>query len=397
MIWLDSEKDRPDFDWFRNFLSERCKQGFRVRRPEDKVKQAEMFANEALDWIRVNCGIYNMNSPQQVNGFLANLGDPVVEQYCMVNGKMSSKSDNLVELAVLGYKWAMQMVKYKENYGTIKNVNMVMSCADLNGRVHPDVTFTKTNRVSYSSPAIMSIKKNVLWDTILPMVDGNFLWSVDIKNQEPWILVHMTRAQRLIDLAAKAGDSGCSLYKAIYADIFEHGLESEEAYAEMKMAWNMLTYGGSLKGLVPRCKIIDANAVYNYFNGVPELKQYSDRAFSLARKNVQSAQTVFGTTVFANKEGRGLRTSLMDIPIQGTGADILCLLVKRITEQLNDMFEGKPAIRIYFTRHDELIFDVDREWQLENGPETVKGLLRDVCSHRIDDWAPFGLDVEQLV
>ena len=231
---------------------------------------------------------------------------------------------------------------------------------------------------------------------IQPMYENDYLWSVDIRNQEPWILAHMTGAKKLIELAEKASDSGSSMYKAVYMDIFGHEIESEEAYDEMKRAWNMLTYGGTLQGLLPRCKVINAETVFNYFKNIKELSDYRGRTFGLAKKMVQSATTVFGTTVFTDAVGGHLQRSLMDIPIQGTGADILCLITQRIEAELSDMFGGESPIRIYFTRHDELIFDVDRGWQDENGSDTVKGLLKDVCSHRIDDWTAFGLDVEQL-
>lgn len=398
MLWLNSSTDKPDFEWFRQFLEHRSAEGIRVQRPDEKVKVAEMLAKEAAEWLKDNCGIYNANSPKQITDYMASLNDPdiIANCYNQSTGKYSSAEDGLVELAELGHKWAMQVLKYRANAGIIKNVVSVMSCADQSGLIHPEISFQKTNRVSYKAPALMNINKEILWDTVKPLKAGNYLWSADIRNQEPWILAHMTGAQRLIDLAAKASESGCSLYKAVYVDIFGREIESDDAYGEMKMAWNMLTYGGTLQGLQSRCKVIDAETVYNYFRGVKELSDYRGRTFGLARKNVQSAKTVFGTTVFTDAVGGHLQRSLMDIPIQGTGADILCMLVKHITSELNMMFDSVPIIKVYFTRHDEIIFEVDKDWQDQNGSNAVKELLYELSRHRIDDWTEFGIEVEQL-
>lgn len=397
MLWLNSKSDRPDFGWFRNFLNARSAEGIRVERPEEKVRNAEMLAGEAAKWLRDECGIANPNSPKQITDYMASIVDTNIETYCYdrFKNKFSSAEDGLVELANLDYKWAMQILKYRASAGVIKNVTSIMGCSDMKGLIHPEISFQKTNRVSYTGPALMNINKEILWDTIKPIKAGNYLWSADIKNQEPWILAHMTGASKLIELAAKASDAGCSLYKAVYEDIFGTAIESEEAYGEMKMAWNMLTYGGSIQGLRQRCKVIDPDKVYTYFNGIKELSDYRGRTFGLARKNINSVMTVFGTTVSTDAVGSHLQRSLMDIPIQGTGADILCMLVHHITKELAEMGIA-DKIKVYFTRHDEIIFEVDKYWQEEMGIEAIKEIIAELARHRIDDWTEFGIDVEQV-
>ena len=402
MLWLNSKTDRPDFEWFTKFLLKRCEEGIRVKRPLEAEEDALRLSKEAADVLLAEYGIENPNSPKQILAFIASCGDPFVIDCCTEEiagrktGKLTSKEDALAKLAAAGYKWALQILKYRDSYGIVKNIRSVMECADKNSLVHPEISFQKTNRVSYKAPAITNINKQILWQMVQPTKEGNYLWSADIKNQEPWIMVHLTGAKQLIDLAEKASEgAGGSIYKAIYEDIFGTSIVSEEAYSEMKTAWNMLTYGGTLQGLRESCRIIDADRIYQYFNGIKELKAYRSRTYALKTRGVQSVETVFGTTVYTDKNGGALQRSLMDLPMQGTGADILAFLVKHITDETEKLGISE-YIKVYFTRHDEVILEVDKDWQDENGAECVAETIAELTSHRVDDWVPFKVDVKQL-
>ena len=50
---------------------------------------------------------------------------------------------------------------------------------------------------------------------------------------------------------------------------------------------------------------------------------------------------------------------------------------------------------IYYTRHDELIIEVNGEWLKEVGAETVESILKDMLEHQVDDWIPFKIEVMQ--
>lgn len=399
MIWLDSKVDKPDFDFKLKYINAIMQRGIRVSRPVDIEAQAAKMANEIAMQLHSEYGLNNPASPAQiVDTFMANSTDENILSVCYntKKQKFSTNEDNLIALANMGYKWAVEILLYRKNNGIVKNIESVMSRADADGLIHPQISLQKTNRVSYKEPALGNINTDILWSMIKPYKEGNHIWSVDIKNQEPWILIHLIGAKQLKALTEKASDTNSSIYKAIYEEVFGHSIESEEAYKEMKMAWNMLTYGGTYNGLASRCKIIDAKRVYDFFNSVPELKAYRGRTFGLAKKGINSVKTVFGTTVYADKEGGALQRSLMDIPIQGTGADILALLLVNIDRQLFELGLSE-VISVYYTRHDEIIFEVDGDWQKEVGADEVRDALRVLTEHRIDDWTPFGIDIEQLV
>lgn len=402
MLWLNSKSNRPDFKWFAQFMQNRCAEGIKVVRPVEVEAEHRKLVEEAAYSLLTECGIQNPNSPKQIKAFIESTNDPFVLSCCTEEiagrptGKITTSEPGLTKLAAAGYKWALQVLKYRNSNGILKNIKSVMDCADELGMVHPVVSFQKTNRVNYTEPALMNISKKIVWTLIEPMKKGNHLWSADIKNQEPWIMVHLVGAKQLIDLAEKASETaGGSIYKAIYEDIFKTSIVSEEAYAEMKVAWNMLTYGGTLQGLKASCKIIDAEKVFKYFNSIKEYQQYRGKTYAMKAKNIQSTQTLFGTVVYTDKTGGALQRSLMDLPIQGTGADILAMLCKYIVSVCENLGLS-DYISIYFTRHDEIIFEVDGEWQSEVGDACVAETLAELMSHRIDDWVPFKIDVEQL-
>ena len=85
----------------------------------------------------------------------------------------------------------------------------------------------------------------------------------------------------------------------------------------------------------------------------------------------------------------------MDLPIQGTGADILSLLVKHFDSEIESRgLIGKMSIA--YTRHDEIIVEVDGDWQEEVGEQRVEEVIRDILEHQINDWEPFKIEVGQV-
>jgi hypothetical protein len=52
-------------------------------------------------------------------------------------------------------------------------------------------------------------------------------------------------------------------------------------------------------------------------------------------------------------------------------------------------------MEIYYTRHDELIIEVNGDWLNEVGADEVEKILRDMLEHQINDWTPFKIEVVQ--
>lgn len=165
---------------------------------------------------------------------------------------------------------------------------------------------------------------------------------------------------------------------------------------EFKVAWNAMTYGASSFGINKMCKHIDGKTVYKYFSGIKEFKQYRKQCTDLANKGIQNIRTYFGTLLYANESNpKALKRVLMDLPIQGTGSDILSMLIKHFNEETESRGLS-DKMWIYYTRHDELIIEVDGEYLETVGEDSVKETLRDILEHKVDNWEPFKLEIDQV-
>lgn len=398
MYWISSDVDVPNIKKMRERAEELMRLGVRVQDKNGRREKCQMEANAALAKIRSEYGIQNPNSSKQVVAFISENADDTVAGMCYDSRteKWSSKADFIEPLADMGYEWAAELMRYRKYTKMVENINSLLSVADENGFVHPEVSILKSNRISYSKPALMSINKELLWDLVVPRTEGNQLWSVDIKNQEPWIMINMLDVGILKDIMIEANKKGTSLYREIYYEVYGKECTSTVEYAEMKRCWNMLTYGGSKMGLRVYAKHIDADALYDFFSNIPELSKYKSDTFRMAKANTQFVDTYFGTKVCADKLGPGLQRTLMDLPIQGTGADILALLIERLFEQTEEK-QIDDFMSLYYTRHDELIVEVDSDWAKKVGEEHVEMELREILEHRIDGWEPFGVEVKRVV
>ena len=169
-------------------------------------------------------------------------------------------------------------------------------------------------------------------------------------------------------------------------------MPSEEERAECKVAWNALTYGTSKRALKDMCMLIDADEIYSYFNKIPELKSYRSKCYAYANNKIRACKTYFGTPLRATARQVGqLSRQLMDYPVQGTGSDILSLLVRHF--ETKGIAEG---LSLYYTRHDELILEASKEYMSGLSLEELEGRMREIFQHQVDDWEPFQIEVSVL-
>lgn len=307
------------------------------------------------------------------------------------NGKWTTNKDALAELALKERQDAIDILTYRKAKKYTESVQSFIDALRGDGMVHPEISLGKTNRVNYSNPALMNIPKQLLWNMVGPRRPGNMLISVDIKQQEPWIMINQLKIANLRALLETNGD----LYEQVFVEIFDRKPEPIER-KELKTAWNAMTYGASIKGVRAQCKNIDGDKVFKYFNGIPEFKQYKSKCSKLSKQRVQTATTYFGTKLYADSvEPSKLQRILMDIPIQGTGADILALLVKHFDEEIEE--QGLSGmISVYYTRHDEVILEVQQELVKELGEEKLFELVQDIFEHKVDDWEPFKVEIKEV-
>ena len=212
MYHINSKTDKPDIEYLFNEVNKMMKRG--IKTGNLRVIYSKWLAkqNEYKENIKNNYGIENPNSSAQVISYLDNLNDPNVVEACAPMGKWTSNKDALSAVANLGYQFGQDMLDYRTAKKYADSIKSMIDNSDSRGLIHPLVSATKTNRVSYKVPAIMNIPKELLWNCIIPMNDGDVLISADIKNQEPNILINMNNIESL--KPALEADEG--LYEFIF-------------------------------------------------------------------------------------------------------------------------------------------------------------------------------------
>jgi len=506
MYKINSKVDKPDINYMQQRIFEMMRRGIKVGNIESRYNEYKGLQDKIGDDINNNYGIANVNSPKQIVSYMQSLESAEVYEVCCNDGKWTSNKEALKNLELLGYKFAKDIMNFRKAKKYAEACKSLLDAMDENRLVHPEVSFGKTNRVNYKGPALMNIPKELLWHLITPSETGNLLFTADIKNQEPSILINLLGAEEFKDaltdprglyeaLFSKPFEFKAKLnvwvvppnsdrngvwtsvqmaekqtippiyyspYKPLTDSFFVNGLKvlgidscntvtdlgKEPVYPnkvtvyleggnslkmdvtfdkidkkllnkvgvyeltgtikgvdlectgivrkEFKTAWNAMTYGASEYGIKRMCKHIDGKSIYRYFSKIKEFKKYRQQCTKLANKGIQTIRTFFGTELYANEYNpKVLRRVLMDLPIQGTGTDILALLIKHFDEEIEVRgLQGK--LWIYYTRHDELIIEASKEYVEEVGIEHIKEVINDILEHQIDDWVPFKLGVDVI-
>lgn len=216
MYKIDSSKDKPDIEFLHNYIEGRMKAGVRVHNVSLLLTTITSQIEKYIGIIRESYGVSNPASPKQVIAYLESLQDPHVVDACVDSktGKWSSSKECLRVVESLGYSFASDMLQYRTYKSYYNSVNQI-SESTVDGLIHPVVNRLKTNRVSYSSPAIMGIPKKLLWECIAAPSEEYTLYSIDIKNQEPSILINTLG----IDKLKPALTDPRGLYESIYDTI----------------------------------------------------------------------------------------------------------------------------------------------------------------------------------
>lgn len=513
MFKIDRAIHKPDHSYLQNAVKEMMRRGVKV---SDLRQALKLFENEQGVYQRMleeDCNITNPNSSKQVIEFIKSIGDPAVVDICYQDSKWTSKKDALVAVAGLGYDFAAVLIQYRTAKKYADSIKKLIEYRDKDGLIHPMVSVTKTNRISYSNPALMNIPKPLLWNLVVPMKPGDHLFSVDIKNQEPSILINglnieelkpairspkglyeelynqipvtckvnfiittsggrgiidnstlernekipsiyyspkrpevpvahvimgdgsLSPAIKLIDIINVEVPAGTepeiprtvnvedregnihtvpikvdttalktSKAKAILSStsgIIETTARLEgitllcegAIRSEFKKVWNAMTYGASSFGVKKMCHLVDGDIYFRFISKIDEMARYRTICKKLANDKVVTSKTFFNTPINLGYEDMDrLNRIHMDVPIQGTAADILALLVQHFNEETKargidgDMF-------IYYPRHDELIIEVSDD--LMNRMDIV-GELRDLLEHQVDNWVPFKVEISEL-
>lgn len=384
MTKLYTEMELP----LSSVLYEMEREGFRVDRTILKQLQAQFNEqSESLaKRIYESTGeTFNILSPKQ-------LGEVLFEKLGLPTGKknksgFSTDAETLESLTdrhpaiplVLEYRF---LTKLKSTF--VDGLLNVVS--DENDRVRTQFNqcVTATGRISSTEPNMQNIPVRTSQGREIRKAfiasEGNLLVDADYSQIELRLLAHISGDEGMIH----AFNSGKDIHRTTASEVFR--VPFEDVTSELRSAAKAvnfgIVYGISDFGLARNLDIPVKRAaeyIKLYFDRYPGVKAYLDRSVEDAKR------TGYAVTMFDrrramlelkssnyNTRSFGERVA-MNMPIQGTAADIIKLAMVKVSEKLKE--RGLKA-KLILQVHDELIFDTPTA-----EVEEVVALVHDCMEH----------------
>ncbi len=335
--------------------------------------------------------VFNINSPQQLSEILFEKLDMEVIETTST-GNPSTKESVLLELAtehelpghVLDWR---KLAKLKSTY--------VDALGDLvrpdTGRIHTDFnqTVAATGRLSSSNPNLQNIPiRSDRGRTIRRAFvadDGNKLISADYAQIELRIIASMSGDESMQETFRQEQD----IHTDAAARVF--GIPKEEVSRDqrnkVKQVNYGIPYGISPYGLSRRLRVPVSEAkelIEQYHESFPAVKAFLDGLVEQAREN-EYVETRLGRRRYVpniNSSNYQRRSSAeriaVNMPIQGTQADMIKLAMVNIHERITDRgLSSKMILQV----HDELLFEVPAD-EIDTMKELIEQEM--VNAHPLD-------------
>ena len=324
-------------------------------------------------------GRFNILSPKQLGHILFDkLGLPPVKK---TKTGYSTSAEVLEKLAphheivahILEYR---QLTKLNSTY--VEGLGKVIAP---DGRIHTcfQNTVTATGRLSSTEPNLQNIPVRTPLGaemrTMFVAPAGRLLVDADYSQIELRLLAHISGDQALI----AAFNSGEDIHTATAAQVF--GVDRDQVTPDMRRAAKAVNFG-IVYGISPfslsqdiHVTVAQAKAYMDkYFAHYAGVRAYMDRVVEQGRADGY-VSTLYGRRRWLpelkssnfNTRAFGERVAL-NMPIQGSAADIIKLAMLRVDAALRD---AGLAARLVLQVHDELIVECP-----EGEAEQVKELLK---------------------
>lgn len=346
------------------------------------------------------CGVeFNLNSPQQ-------LGEVLFEKMGIPSGKKtktgqySTAESVLVQLAndyeipemVLDYR---SLSKLKSTYADA----LPKLVHGDSGRIHTSFNqaVAATGRLSSSNPNLQNIpirteRGREIRKAFIPE-KGYHILAADYSQVELRVIASISGDENMM-MSFREGED---IHARTASEIF--GLENlndvtSEHRRKAKEVNFGIPYGVSAYGLASRLGISNNEGkemIEQYFNRFPGVKKYIDDTIQFAKENGY-VKTLMGRRRYIpdinsrnwNVRGFAERTAI-NMPIQGTAADIIKVAMIRIHDYLKK--EGLRT-RMLLQVHDELVFELHHD-----EGDTVSDEIRKLMENAADLDVPLKVDM----
>ena len=341
---------------------------------------------------------FNIGSPKQLQTIL-------FEKLGLPSGKKtktgySTDADTLAELApaheivakILEYR---ELTKLRSTYAD----SLPKLIDPRTGRIHTSLNqaVTATGRLSSSEPNLQNIpiKTEIGREIRKAFVasPGNMLISADYSQIELRILAHVSRDPELIRSFREDED----IHTRTATKLFDVPTEdvTQDMRRQAKTVNFAVIYGMSEHGLSRQLGIpreVARQYIAEYFSEYPGVKSYSDQTLSRARLTGY-VESLLGRRRYMPELGSSNRTfrefaerAAVNMPIQGTAADIVKLAMIRVVERLQAAgLKTKLVLQV----HDELVFEAP-----ESEIGTAVPIVREAMERAFELDVPLKVDVK---
>ena len=318
---------------------------------------------------------FNMDSPKQLVEILYNkLELPVLKK--TPKGQPSTNEDTLQRLAE-EYELPKVIIQYRG----LAKLKSTYTDSLINIQ-HPDTkrihtsyqqAVTSTGRLSSTEPNLQNIPIKTAEGRKIREAfvaeKGNVLISADYSQIELRIMAHLSGDKNL----THAFNNNIDVHSATASEIFDVPLkEVTTDHRRSAKAINFgLIYGMSAFGLTRQLGIPrhEAQAYLDtYFERYTGVREYMDSTKELAKKNLY-VETILGRKLHVTEinASNGLRRqaaerAAINAPLQGSAADIIKKAMIDVDEWIG---EDNPNIKMIMQVHDELIFEVKKDFAEE--------------------------------
>ncbi|MFZ5469248.1 MAG: DNA polymerase I [Myxococcota bacterium] len=355
-----------------------------------------LCAERLADIYRLAGRELNVGSPAQLAQVLfTDLKLPVLKK-----GKTGPSTDQeVLEKLAAQHPLPQAIIDYR-NVAKLKStyLDTLPQLIAEDGRVHTTLhqAAAATGRLSSSDPNLQNIPiRTELGQKIrraFVAEEGGQLISADYSQIELRILAHIAGDEALVKAFAEDAD----VHTRTAAEVF--GVPPQAVTPDQRRAAKMvnygIAYGLSPHGLSTRLDIPAEEAksiIDRYFARYTGIHRYLEETVAKAHKS-GFVETLFGRRRYMPELGSKNRAVAMaaeraaiNMPIQGTAADLIKLAMLRIDSALREQqLRGRMVLQV----HDELLFEVP-----QSEVEKVRSLAVEVMTHAAAFRVPLKVDV----
>ena len=340
---------------------------------------------------------FNINSPKQ-------LGVILFEKLRLPGGKKTKTGWSTAADVLNGVRGMHPIVDAVMEYRTHTKLKStyadgLIAVMDENGIIRStfNQTVTATGRISSTEPNLQNIPVRTalgreLRGVFKPSGEDFVYMDADYSQIELRVLAHMSGDETFIQAFRENQDIHRLTASQVLHVPFDEVTPEQRSSAKavnFGIVYGIGAYSLSIDLKIPMREA--AAYIESYFEKYPKVKQYLDSAIESARTK-GFAETIFARRRYVpeltvgdfNTRAFGERVA-MNMPVQGTAADIIKIAMVKVHERLKkDNLRSRLVLQV----HDELLLEAHRD-----EAETVRQILLDEMENAVDLCVPMRIDV----